>query len=265
MGRRWWTLPVWLLVVAAASAPAPAPARPFDVAVAAARLDDLHRRIYGDLEEVRAAERLNFHRIEGGIAACMRAHSRPYRMPPFASFYRDFTDADLGYGTGRMSLIDSLTAGPRRYVLNERAYARLPHPKVRRQDMAVFQGCADRFGGQGYTSVPPPGGWNAVPDVSDILLAVVRDPGVAAAMRDYPGCMKVKYGYAVGVREDFLMPGVDMDARYAADADCRRPAYLLAMRIVDQRLGPWEAEHRTRLDAIRRGWRERVELARRLG
>jgi hypothetical protein len=263
MGRRWWTLPVWLLMLPAAAAPAPAPR--FDAAVTAARLDDLHRRIYGNLEEVRAGEKLNYHRIEGGIADCMREHGRPYRMPPFVSLYRDFTDADLGYGTGRMSVIDSLTAGPRRYVRTEQAYARLPHPKVRRADLTVFQGCADRFGGQGYTSVPPPGGWNAVPDISDILLAVVRDPGVAAAMRDYPGCMKINYGWTVGVREDFLMPGPGLDARYAADAACRRPAYLLAMRIVDQRLGPWEAVHRSRLDAIRRGWRERVEQARRLG
>lgn len=244
-----------VLVAGLAPAPTPTPA-PFDLAATAARLDDLHRRTHGTLEEKRASEKLNYHRIERGIADCMRERGRPYTMPPFADFYRDFTDDDLGYGTGRMTVIDSLTAGPRVYELNDLARNRLRGRVYRPEDGAVMQGCMDRFGGQGFTEVEPPGGWEAIPEMREILFAIAADPGVTAAMRDYRVCMKRRYGYVVEAREDFLMPAER--AKHAADADCRRPAYVLAMMIVDRMLGPWERSHRRELDTLRRGWRQRV-------
>jgi hypothetical protein len=55
-----------------------------------------------------------------------------------------------------------------------------------------------------------------------------------------------------------------MKAVFAADVDCRRPAYIAAMQLVDQRLDAWVAKHRAELLAIRREWRSRVAAAAKL-
>jgi hypothetical protein len=47
----------------------------------------------------------------------------------------------------------------------------------------------------------------------------------------------------------------------AADADCRRPAYVAAMRIVAAKLDGWEVRNHAKLRAVRQAWRERVEAA----
>jgi hypothetical protein len=124
-----------------------------EVAKAAAWLDALMVEITGGVEELRASERLNYHRVEGGAAACMAAAGRPYRKRPFVSFYDGFTDADLGYGTGRASIIDSVTEMGRRLVLNEIAYTRmeragLANPAgagVAPDDSATFNRCTAQF------------------------------------------------------------------------------------------------------------------------
>src|SRR5688572_424729 len=87
-------------VVVAGPSPARTPYDSSDVAATAARLDALKLSITGTVEELRASERLNYLRVEGGVAECMRVAGRAYRKAPFASFYDGFTDADLGYGTG---------------------------------------------------------------------------------------------------------------------------------------------------------------------
>jgi hypothetical protein len=52
----------------------------------AARLDALTISIYGSADELRAAERVNYHRVEDGTAVCMRAAGRAYRPVPFEQF-----------------------------------------------------------------------------------------------------------------------------------------------------------------------------------
>src|SRR6185437_13843695 len=89
-----------LILVAASSSSVVGSGDDALIARTAARLDALTISIYGSADELRAAERVNYHRIEDGTAACMRAAGRPYRPVPFEPFYRDFTDADVGYGTG---------------------------------------------------------------------------------------------------------------------------------------------------------------------
>ena len=118
MMRRVRAVAVWVAVLLAVSSPAagvaPPATTPAGVSATAARLDALVISITGNVQELRAAEILNYHRIEGGMAACMRAAGHRYRKQPYVSFYRDFTDADLGYGTGGATIFDSITAGPRR-------------------------------------------------------------------------------------------------------------------------------------------------------
>jgi hypothetical protein len=48
---------------------------------------------------------------------------------------------------------------------------------------------------------------------------------------------------------------------FAADADCRRPSYDMAMRQVADGLDAFEQRHRGQLDTVRAAWRQRVEDA----
>ena len=138
-----------LLALLGATPVAPGPAGSV-LASAAARLDNLQRSITGNLAELRASEELNYRRVEGGTRLCMRAAHRPYRQLAFVSFYRDFTNADLGYGIGQASVFDSMTEGGRRMVLNELAYARLQQAgnldrKVAPADAAALNRCRARY------------------------------------------------------------------------------------------------------------------------
>jgi hypothetical protein len=134
-----------LIVVAGSSSSAVRPGDDALITRTAARLDALNISIYGSAEELRAAERVNYHRIEDGTAACMRAAGRAYRSVPFEPFYRDFTDADVGYGTGRASVVDSLTEHGRRLVRNEEASARVWRAEAERvvadADVEAFNTC----------------------------------------------------------------------------------------------------------------------------
>lgn len=114
---------------------------------------------------------------------------------------------------------------------------------------------------------------------------MLSDPSgpLEAAMGDYRTCMKQRYGHNVDDRSDFLFgqrldrddAPVDgappnaawnrdvaaMQAVFAADADCRHPAYGLAMRQVADGLDAFEQRHRVQLDTIRAAWRQRVAEA----
>lgn len=255
------------------------------VSDAAARLDDLQRRVTGDLAEKRASEVLNYRRVQGGLAACMRAAGHAYRIAPFVSSYEDFTDADLGYGIGHTTVFDALTGGGHLLVLNELTQARLERagvtvPVVAQADVPAYEKCAEPFQHRPYFDFDPPAGAYELAAFTDLLGPVESEPAVVAAMAPYQGCMKQRYGYDVPDRDDFLFtPRLDgahapldgatatpawtngvaaLDAALAADTDCRRSAYRVAMTLLAPRLAPWEAKHRTELDAIHAAWEQRV-------
>ncbi len=292
MRRRVVATLVWVAVLLAL---APSPAAPVapegdDIEATAARLDDLQRRITGNAEELRATELLNHHRVEGAIAACMAAAGRPYRKAPFVSFYAGFTDAELGYGTGRASVIDSLTEGGRRLIANEIAFARLERAgaidadrRVAPADVGVHNGCTARVGHRAAFDIDPPAGAHELsPD--ELIVPLIGGP--ATDMSGYRSCMKQRYGHDVADRSDFLFrPRIDradapvdgrpanaawtrgvagIEAAFAADADCRRPVYRIAMQHVAHGLDGWEQRHRADLDRIRAEWRQRVADAARL-
>ena len=257
-----------------------------DPAVTAARLDALVLRLTGNAEELRAAELVAYHHREERVAACMRDAGRPYRKRPFVSFYENFTDADLGYGTGRGTAIDSLTEGGRRHLQNELAYARAEHwhtlqPRLAPEQWQAIATCRRESAPE--PDVPLGSNLAGFPGLAD---AAGLNPAVLGAMRSYHSCMRTRYGYKVPrERTDFLfrpwfsrddapIPGyraarpewtrgvAEMRAAFAADAECRRPAYVRAMAIVAAGLPVWERLHRKEIKAIRAVWRQRVAEAR---
>ena len=281
MRRRWRAALAWVGIATVMASPVPGPPEStVDVMVTAARLDALTRSLTGSIEELRAAELVSYHRGESAVVACMRAAGRPYRKRPFVSFYDGWTDADVGYGTGRGTVIDSLTERGSRHMLNEMAYARLEHsrtflPRRSVADWTAIRNCRTQRAGSG---IPLGSELAGFPGLS------YHRPAVQAAMRGYPKCMRDRYGYQVTDRSDFLfrprfsrddapIPGrpatpawtrgvAEMRAAFAADADCRRPAYELEMRYVADGLDAWEAGHRAEIDALRAVWRQRVADAR---
>jgi hypothetical protein len=240
---------------------APAHGQPSPIATAAAQLDALQAQIDGTLRQHRASERLNV----------ARRHCRG----PFVSHYRDFTEQDFGYGTGRASLFDSVTYGPRGYVLNALAVARVARARVDPRcsgDVDPFPVDAEKL--------------NAAEEV-ELFEPVEADPRVDDAMKSYQPCMKTRYGYVVDDRDDFLNVPERLDYRdapvdgeqpsaawqrevadithvFAADADCRRPAYDIAMTLLAPRIGPWEQKHRREIAAVQAVWQQYVVDAARL-
>ncbi|GAA3284497.1 hypothetical protein Dvina_30010 [Dactylosporangium vinaceum] len=233
------------------------------VAATAARLDALYISIHGHADELRAAERLNYERVEGGTAACMHAHGRTaYRPVPYDGWYRDFTDADLGYGNGYGSVLDSLGGPGRRHLRNEAAQARLlPDQRdLAPQDVDVYNACTAPYGHSPYWDFIGP-----TMSLDDLLAPVEADPVVQQAAAPYSACMHDRFGYTIGERpDDLLYPKSSMDAKFAADAECRRPAYTAAMLALAPRITPWEQRHRAELTAVRQQWRQLVADAARL-
>lgn len=262
-----------------------------DVAATAAMLDELHIDITGDLEEMRAAELLNYHRVESGIQKCMSDAGRNYRPVPYVSFYEGFTDADLGYGNGWGTVVDSMTAKGRRFVLNEEAFARLERAgavkrTANKADVEFLNGCAAKFESRAYFDFDPPAGVRELEGLEDLLEPVHNDQTVVTAMAGYQKCMKDRYGFKVEDRSDFLftprinrkdapLPGkapnrawkkglAAIDKVFTADAECRRPAYDAAMKLLADRIEPWKEKNRDRLFAVRAGWRKAVGDAKKI-
>ncbi|MCA2219088.1 hypothetical protein [Jidongwangia harbinensis] len=294
MRRKWALVPAWLAVALLVVSPVPVRGSPeqMDLAATAARLDALHVRIAGNREELQASELLNYHRVEGGVATCMRAAGMPYRIRPFLSHYDGFTDADLGFGSGRGSVFDSITDRGRRAVRNELAAARFaraglhdpPPGPTRPAEVAARNRCTAAYQHRPYSDIDPPQGVYQLSGFRGLLDVVARDPAVIAAMRPYRACMRDRYGHDVTERTDFLFAprisyrdapvegrppapawtrGVkQIEAAFDADVDCRLPAYRIAMTLLAPRLRVWERQHRTEIDAVRAAWKHRVARAR---
>ncbi|MEU8233395.1 hypothetical protein AB0C12_27765 [Actinoplanes sp. NPDC048967] len=281
MDRRLLAVSSWLTVlVIGVSPPSPRAA-----SSTAARLDALTVATTGSLEEKRASEIVKHDRVETVIATCMRDAGHRYDKRPVLSFYRDFTGADLGYGIGHATVIDSLTAGPRILILNEIAYARLARESAEEPAVAPHEArCRRTAGRRTYYQVEMPRGLDRIGlAFSELLLAVNRDPGVVRGMRHYRSCMHNRYGYVVDERRDFIfVSGLDrrdapvdgapaspawrqavaeLERRFAADADCRRPAYEAGLRVIAERIDGWEARHRGEIAAVRAQWQQRTDDA----
>lgn len=271
----------------------------FDLAATVRRLDALTIRITGSAAELRANELLNYHRVEGGTAACMRERGQPWRIHPFVSFYQDFTDADLGYGDGWAGVLDSVTHHGRRFVRNAMGSARLPTDGLAAQwhlgpddDMdawvAASNSCREKYEHRDYHLPDPPVGAYDLVNLPGLQERISSHPTVLVAKLPYSSCMAER-GHTVdwGGRDDFLFrnwelrreeapidgrpagPGwvraeTELTALFRDDAECRMPAYKAAMRLLSWWLADWEAEHREQLDRIRAEWEHRLAEAGRL-
>ncbi|MEV4411436.1 hypothetical protein [Catellatospora sp. NPDC049609] len=268
----------------------------FDLAATAARLDALTVRIYGSVEELRANELLNYHRVEGGTANCMRERGQPYTPAPYFSGYEEFTDADLGYGTGGATVLDSVTEHGRRFALNviASAYAppgyeygvtRAPAGADQERWVAAVNACREPYEHRDYHDTDRPAGTDALGGLPGLYERVTRNPLVLASWQRYEPCMRER-GHDVdwNRRDDFLFrdwglrvedaparerPATaawhaaenEMTRVFTDDAECRMPAYTAAMRLVSRGLDGWEADHRAELDRVRADWRRRVAEA----
>ncbi|MBV1849304.1 hypothetical protein [Catellatospora tritici] len=265
-----------------------------DPTATAARLDALMIRILGSTEELKASELLSYHRIEGGTVACMREHGMPYESAPFFSRYEGFTDADLGYGTGRAGVLDSVTEHGRRFITNVLGHAHMPAGYYERGAppgvdpdgwAAVVNGCRAPYEYRDYHDFLPPTGAYELSDLPGIGSDIIGDSMIKLGIMRYSPCM-AELGYQVEWhgRDDFLFHdwGLRLEdapvngrpatpawndavaaltATFTADATCREASYRPAMRLLASRLDRWEAEHRAELDAIRAEWRCRVAEA----
>jgi hypothetical protein len=294
MKRRMIAVTAWALAIlavpsaGAARAPATEPAS--TIASTAAHLDRLTIAVEGNVDQLRVMELLNYRRLEGGIATCMRAAGHPYRKAPYVNFYRDFTDADVGFGAGQGSVFDTMIDGGRRGMLNALAGARKQHAgayghAVPPRDRAAYATCRAKFDNREYSDFDRPAASNRLSGLPGLTDGIESHPAVRAAMRPYESCMKTRYNYVADVhdRTDFLYAGwynsadapldgespsrkwtqgvARMEAAFAADADCRRPAHEIAMRMLAPRIGPWEKKHRAELAVVRRVWRQQAATA----
>ncbi|GAA1611551.1 hypothetical protein ACFQY4_07935 [Catellatospora bangladeshensis] len=271
----------------------------FDLAATAARLDALIVRINGSVAEQRANELLNYHRVEGGMANCMRERGLPYTVAPYFSLYEGFTDADVGYGTGGATVLDSVTEHGRRFALNVIASAYAPPgydyglpllpPGVDQETwIAASNACRGPFDYREYHDTDRPAGTDQLSSLPGLSERIDANPLVLAGRLLYAPCMRER-GHQVdwNGRDDFLFrdwglrtadapisgrPATaawraaedEMTGVFADDAACRMPSYTAAMRLVSWWLDEWEAAHRADLDLVRAEWRRRAAEAERL-
>jgi hypothetical protein len=209
----------------------------------------LHVRIAGNRVERQASELINYHRVEGGVARCLRAAGKTYRIRPFVSRYDDFTDRDPGVGTGSGSVIDSISDRGRRIILNELAAARLARAEVLNSwgavhpaDSAAPNRCTAPYQDRLSPAADPPAGAYRLSGFPGLLGPA--DPATTVAVQPYRTCMKRRYGYDVTDRIDFLFtPRISYRD---APVDGRPPAAAWT-RVVKE---------------IRAAWRGRVARAR---
>jgi hypothetical protein len=111
-----------------------------------------------------------------------------YRPVPFESFFRDFTDADVGYGTGRASVVDCLTEHGRRLVLNEEASARVRRAEAKRgladADVDAFAACTAPYEHRPYDDLDLP----ALAQRLDLDDLVTRLSGCPRPTEAAPSC-----------------------------------------------------------------------------
>lgn len=268
----------------------------FDLAATAARLDALMMRIHGSVAEQRANELLNYHRVEGGTANCMRERGLPYQVAPYFSFYEGFTDADVGYGTGRATALDSVTEHGRRFALNVIASAYAPPgyeygvssaPAGVDQErwVAALNVCREPYEHRDYHDTDRPAGSDLLSTLPGLSERIDANPLVLAGWLRYAPCMRERgHQVAWDRRDDFLFRDwglrvedapvrgrpataawqaaeTEMTGVFTDDAACRMPSYTAAMRLVEWWLDDWEAAHRAELDRVRADWLSRVAAA----
>jgi hypothetical protein len=256
--------------------------------------DHLHDLIGGSPRERAAGELVSFHRAHDPVTACMRAHGIDYTPPLWADEWRLRDSRGIGAG---FSLFlepiddpDVLVRVERGEALAQRgtgrgersadhAYDSLGPAAKARWDAAIKQ-C--QHGDEATEDWHPAAGYQSLLNAFDRLLSR-GDEAAAPHAHGYGRCMRAAGIDAdnASVLPDALIPDFSPEqvprkgpggpqfrkwvARVhhamAADARCRRVAFLAGWRALGPQIRPWEHAHATAIAALHRRWEAMVAKA----
>jgi hypothetical protein len=260
-----------------------------EVSKNAARLDDLHRRIMGNVAERVAGERVAYEALHGPLRTCVAAAGLTYYPPPFVNVYAGMQDSDLtiGFaGTGWLAPISTESFGVATAHL--RLTAAQPnddstpadYQRLSEADKDKYQQAVDSCAAQPPTQANvAAGAAELITGLDDALAAVTARAPVKDMTGRYPKCMKEAGFSDVGdpaALADTLsrdLPdrqAMPLDGRPAApaweavvaaerkaaraDAQCRRDIYGAAMGSVGPDLDKFESDHAAEITAVRGRW-----------
>ena len=258
-------------------------------------IDHLHDLIGGSPRERAAGDLVLFHRNEDPVTSCMRAKGIDYSPAPWADEWR-LRDS-RGLGTGSSLFLepiadpDYLVRVERGEALAQRAtdrgerradhgYDSLDSAAKARWDAAIK---ACQHGQQESTE-----GWHPAAGYRTLLNGFDRllsrgDAAAAPHARGYGRCMRAAGidADSASVLPDALIPNFPPEQApakgpggplfqkwvgrvhhaMAADARCRRAAFLAGWRALGPRIAPWERAHASAIVALHRRWEAMVARA----
>jgi hypothetical protein len=274
-----------------------APADAKEVAANAAALDDLYRKITGNVQQRVAGEQLTYHLVQKYTADCMAKLKVTYYPPSFATAYEGLSDADLTYGWdngGWLGPTSAADLGVQRSKLSQARAAALNQTPT--EVAAMSDAAKAKYGDQVGQCVPPEdlydgkGTAASADDLQDKLNAavskVLATPAVQKLTSGYGACM-ARAGYsgvtdpgAVQRRVSAKYPavsqapvdgkaagpgwadGVAAEAKAAAaDAGCRKQIYDVAMTTLGPELGAFSAAQAAALTQVAKEWDAIVKAA----
>jgi hypothetical protein len=259
------------------------------------RLDRLHDRIGGSPRERAAGELVLFHREQDPVTACMRARGIDYTPPAWADMWRlrdsrgsgasaslflePIDDPDFPVRVERAEAAAQRVAGHDQ-VRSNHSYASLDAAAKARWDAAIKH-C--QSGRQEDTE-----GWHPAVGYQPLMNAYyallgIGDAAAAPHAHGYARCMRAAGVEAenASLLPDALIPNfppaqapsegpggplfrkwvAKVHHAMAADARCRRPAFLAGWGALGPRIGPWEREHADEIAALHRRWEALVAEA----
>jgi hypothetical protein len=259
-------------------------------------IDHLHDLIGGSPRERAAAELVLFHREQDPVTACMHARGVDYRPPAWADMWR-LRDS-RGIGTGASLFLEPID-DPDYPVRVERSEAQAQRGTGRDEGRAdhsytsLAPAAKARWDGAikrchpGHVSSE---GWHPAVGYQGLMNAYYEllargDDAAAPHARGYGRCMR-KAGIEAenaSVLPDALIPdfppeqapahgsGGPLFQRWvakvhhamAADARCRRTAFLAGWRALGPAIGPWENDHAAAIASLHHRWEALVSVAER--
>lgn len=267
---------------------------PADIRAWEREVDRLHDLIGGSPRERAAGDLVLFHRNEDPVTACMRARGIDYTPPAWADEWR-LRDS-RGLGTGSSLFLEPIddpdypVRVERGEALAQRgtgrdqrradhAYSSLGPAAKARWDAAIKH-CD--HGEQSTEGWHPAAGYQSLMNAFSELLAR-GDAAAAPHAHRYARCMRAAGVEAenASVLPDALIPdfppeqapatgpGGPLFRRWvarvhhamAADARCRRPAFLAGWRALGPQIAPWERAHAAAIAALHRRWEAMVATA----
>lgn len=258
------------------------------------QLDHLHDLIGGSPRERAAGELVLFHRQQDPFTVCMRARGVDYTPPAWADIWRlrdsrgagasaslflqPIDDPDFPVRVERAEAAAQRGTG-RDEGRSDHAYASLGPTAKARWDAAVKRCHQGRASAEGWH---PAVGYQPLMNAYYAVLAG-GDDAAAPHAHGYARCMRAAGIQAenASMLPDALIPDFPpaqappegpggtlfqtwvgkVHRAMAADARCRRPAFLAGWRALGPRIAPWERAHSGEIAALHRRWEALVSTA----